>query len=88
MEDIVYLNGQLMPRNEAKLSVMDYGFLYGYGLFETMRAYNGVVFRLDSHLNRLTSAAAIHPCVAERRDGHYSGQSVNGSKDTSDHIDR
>jgi branched-subunit amino acid aminotransferase/4-amino-4-deoxychorismate lyase len=38
---------------------MDYGFLYGYGLFETMRAYGGQVFRLDSHLGRLARSAAI-----------------------------
>jgi branched-chain amino acid aminotransferase group I len=38
---------------------MDYGFLYGYGLFETMRAYKGQVFRLDGHLGRLTHSAAI-----------------------------
>lgn len=55
--EIVYLNGALIPRSEAKISVMDYGFLFGYGLFETMRAYNGVVFRLDSHLARLAKSA-------------------------------
>jgi branched-chain amino acid aminotransferase group I len=38
---------------------MDYGFLYGYGLFETMRAYKGQVFRLDGHLDRLMYSAAI-----------------------------
>jgi branched-chain amino acid aminotransferase len=57
MEELVYLNGVIMPRREAQISVMDYGFLYGYGLFETMRAYNGVVFRLESHLERLADAA-------------------------------
>jgi branched-chain amino acid aminotransferase group I len=51
--EIIYLNGQLVPRFEAKLSPFDHGFLYGYGLFETMRAYNGRIFRLDSHLTRL-----------------------------------
>lgn len=59
MEEIVYLNGALTPRNEAKIPVMDYGFLYGYGLFETMRAYGGTVFRLDSHLTRLARSAAV-----------------------------
>jgi branched-chain amino acid aminotransferase len=58
VEEIVYLNGSLIQRHEAKISVMDYGFLYGYGLFETMRAYNGIVFQMDNHLNRLAESAA------------------------------
>ena len=57
MAEIIYLNGQLVPRFEAKLSPFDHGFLYGYGLFETMRAYNGHIFRLDSHLTRLRCSA-------------------------------
>ncbi len=57
MEEIVYLNGHLMPRSEARLSPFDHGFLYGYGLFETMRAYNGSIFRLDRHLGRLHDTA-------------------------------
>jgi branched-chain amino acid aminotransferase len=57
MKEMVYLNGTLVPRSEARISVMDYGFLFGYGLYETMRAYNGKVFRLDNHLNRLADSA-------------------------------
>jgi branched-chain amino acid aminotransferase len=57
MDKIVYLNGRLVPQSEAKLSPFDHGFLYGYGLFETMRAYSGHIFRLDSHLTRLGIAA-------------------------------
>jgi len=57
MAEIIYLNGQLIPRSKAKLSPFDHGFLYGYGLFETMRAYNGHVFRLDRHLARLRRSA-------------------------------
>lgn len=59
MSEIVYLNGSLIPRSQAGISVLDYGFLYGFGLFETMRAYEGQVFRLDSHLNRLVRSAKI-----------------------------
>lgn len=59
MGDIVYLNGSLVARNKARISALDYGFLYGFGLFETMRAYNGRVFRLDSHLSRMASSAEI-----------------------------
>jgi branched-chain amino acid aminotransferase len=57
MAEIIYLNGQLIPRSKAKLSPFDHGFLYGYGLFETMRAYNGHIFRLDHHLARLRRSA-------------------------------
>ena len=57
MAEIIYLNNKLVPRFEAKLSPFDHGFLYGYGLFETMRAYNGHIFRLDSHLTRLRCSA-------------------------------
>lgn len=59
MSEIVYLNGVLIPCSQASISVMDYGFLYGFGLFETMRAYGGQVFRLDSHLARLERSAEI-----------------------------
>lgn len=57
MAEIIYLNGQLIPRSKAELSPFDHGFLYGYGLFETMRTYNGHIFRLDSHLTRLRCSA-------------------------------
>ncbi|MBM3118707.1 MAG: hypothetical protein FJ006_04010 [Chloroflexi bacterium] len=57
MEDTVYLNGNVIPRSQAKLSPFDHGFLYGNGLFETMRSYNGSIFRLDRHLARLRHAA-------------------------------
>lgn len=59
MKEIVYLNGRLVPRGRALISAFDHGFLYGYGLFETMRAYNGVIFRLDSHLARLRRSAGV-----------------------------
>jgi branched-chain amino acid aminotransferase group I len=57
MEQIVYLNGSLVPRSQARISPFDLGFLYGYGLFETMRAYSGRVFRLEKHLERLSKSA-------------------------------
>lgn len=59
MAEIIYLNGQLVPRAAARLSPFDHGFLYGYGLFETMRAYNGQIFRLDRHLARLRHSAGM-----------------------------
>jgi branched-chain amino acid aminotransferase len=59
MAEIIYLNGKLIPRPQAAIAITDYGFLYGYGLFETMRAYNGEVFRLEDHLKRLSASAKI-----------------------------
>jgi len=53
MSEIFYLNGELLPREKAKISLLDYGFLFGFGLYETVRAYNGKTFRLDNHLARL-----------------------------------
>ncbi|HEU65840.1 MAG TPA: hypothetical protein ENN57_04135 [Chloroflexi bacterium] len=57
MAEIIYLNGRLLPRSRTKLSPFDHGLLYGYGLFETMRAYDGHIFRLDRHLARLLHSA-------------------------------
>jgi branched-chain amino acid aminotransferase len=57
MEMTVYLNGSLIPLSQARISPIDYGFLHGYGLFETMRAYSGHVFRLEKHLARLERSA-------------------------------
>jgi branched-subunit amino acid aminotransferase/4-amino-4-deoxychorismate lyase len=53
MEPIVYLNGEYIPLSQAKISVMDNGFLFGYGVFIGMRVYHGKLFRLDSQLSRL-----------------------------------
>jgi branched-chain amino acid aminotransferase len=57
MNEIVYLNGSFLPLAEARVSVLDYGFLFAYGLYETTRAYNGRFFRLDAHLKRLEKSA-------------------------------
>jgi branched-chain amino acid aminotransferase len=53
----VFLNDKLVDVNKACISVTDSGFLYGAGLFETMRSYNGVVFALKDHLDRLFFSA-------------------------------
>ncbi|BCM92170.1 branched-chain-amino-acid aminotransferase [Abditibacteriota bacterium] len=56
----IYLNGELVPAHEAKVSVYDHGFLYGDGVFEGVRVYNRRIFRHDAHLERLyRSAKAI-----------------------------
>ena len=57
---LIFLNGFLVPEGAAKVSVLDRGFLYGDGVFETLRAYNGTIFRCDDHIDRLfQSAGAI-----------------------------
>ncbi len=57
MEETVYFNGRLVPASEARVSAFDYGFLLGFGLFETMRSYDGHIFRLERHLARLMKSA-------------------------------
>ncbi len=59
MLEKVFLNDQLVDVNKACISVTDSGFLYGAGLFETMRSYNGVVFALKDHLDRLFFSARV-----------------------------
>ena len=56
---LVYLDGEFVPEEEAKVSVFDHGFLYGDGVFEGIRAYNGKVFRLDEHIDRLYDSAKV-----------------------------
>ncbi|HHX87811.1 MAG TPA: branched-chain-amino-acid transaminase [Firmicutes bacterium] len=52
-----FINGKLVPEKEATISVFDHGFLYGDGVFEGIRAYNGRVFRLTQHIRRLFESA-------------------------------
>ncbi|HON40768.1 MAG TPA: branched-chain-amino-acid transaminase [Methanoculleus sp.] len=54
---IIYLDGRFVPEEEARVSVFDHGLLYGDGVFEGIRAYNGKIFRLDEHLARLYDSA-------------------------------
>jgi len=49
----IFINGRLIIENKAKIHVRDRGFLYGDGLFETLRSYKGFIFMLDAHLQRL-----------------------------------
>lgn len=57
MEPKVYINGKLYPKDEAKISVFDHGLLYGDGVFEGIRCYNGNVFRFSEHIDRLYDSA-------------------------------
>lgn len=57
MKDIVYVDGQFLPKGEAKISVFDHGLLYGDGVFEGIRVYGGKVFKLEEHVERLFESA-------------------------------
>ncbi|GAB7386534.1 branched-chain-amino-acid transaminase [Bacillaceae bacterium] len=57
MSQWIYMNGEFVKREEAMISVFDHGFLYGDGIFEGIRAYNGNIFRLDDHIKRLYDSA-------------------------------
>jgi branched-chain amino acid aminotransferase len=56
-ELMIYIDGQYYPKSRAKISVYDHGFLYGDGVFEGIRAYNGTVFKLKEHIDRLYRSA-------------------------------
>ena len=58
-ELIVYIDGAYCPKSQAKISVFDHGLLYGDGVFEGIREYNGVVFKLKEHIDRLYRSAHV-----------------------------
>jgi len=57
MASKIYINGKLFDKADAKISVYDHGFLYGDGVFEGIRVYEGKVFRLREHVDRLYESA-------------------------------
>ncbi|OHB75248.1 MAG: hypothetical protein A2Z34_07790 [Planctomycetes bacterium RBG_16_59_8] len=57
MSRFIYINGKILPASEARISVLDGALLHGFGLFETLRAYNGIPFRLGEHLQRMSRSA-------------------------------
>lgn len=56
-EPVVYVDGEWSPQSRASVSVFDHGLLYGDGVFEGIRVYNGVIFQYKEHLDRLYSSA-------------------------------
>ncbi|OLO40493.1 branched-chain amino acid aminotransferase [Alkalihalophilus pseudofirmus] len=56
-EQWIYLNGEFVEKHNAKVSVYDHGFLYGDGVFEGIRVYDGNIFQLKEHLERLYNSA-------------------------------
>ena len=59
MFNYAFFNGKLIKKDKIRISINDPGFLYGDGIFETIRAYNGFIFKLDEHLQRLFSSSRI-----------------------------
>lgn len=59
MTRLVWLDGQLVAEEAARVSILDRGFLYGDGVYETLRLYRSIPFRLKAHLKRLAEAAAF-----------------------------
>ena len=57
MAEYIYIDGKFYDKDNAKISVYDHGLLYGDGVFEGIRAYNGRVFRLDEHVDRMYDGA-------------------------------
>ncbi len=57
MSQFIYLNGKFVSKEDAKISVYDHGFLYGDGIFEGIRIYNGNIFKCKEHLDRLYDSA-------------------------------
>jgi len=70
-EPLVYIDGEYRPKSSASVSVYDHGLLYGDGVFEGIRAYNGSVFRLREHIERLYEGLKI-----TRIDVSYSKQDM------------
>src|SRR5688572_12085850 len=62
------VNGEISPAGEAKVSVLDNGFTFGDGVYETLRTYGGRPFHLDRHLSRLRASAALLSIAIPRDD--------------------
>lgn len=56
-EPLIYVNGEYYPKSQAKISVYDHGLLYGDGIYEAIREYDGVIFKLREHIDRLFESA-------------------------------
>jgi branched-chain amino acid aminotransferase len=56
---VIYLNNRIVPKAKARITVFDRGFLYGDGVYETLRVYRGVVYMVDEHIERLFRSASM-----------------------------
>jgi branched-chain amino acid aminotransferase len=83
---VLYLNNRIVPEKNALISVFDHGFLYGDGIYETLRAYQGIVFMFDEHLDRLYRSASMISLKIPKTPGAIKAavcktMSANGHKD-------
>jgi D-alanine transaminase len=81
---LVYLNGSYVPLSEARVSVLDRGFLFGDGVYEVIPVYGGRPFRLDEHLRRLDHSLAGIRMVSPLSDSEWSdicGRLIDGPGD-------
>ena len=76
MERKIYINGKFFKQDEALISVNEGGFLFGEGLFETMRAYSGTVFRLTEHLERILNSCRFLK-LPFKEDAQYLEEKIN-----------
>jgi len=82
----IYIDGKFYDKEDAKISVFDHGFLYGDGVFEGIRAYNGKIFRADEHIDRIFASAQyiklqIPMTKDEIREALYKTLEANSLKD-------
>lgn len=83
---MIFLDNKLVSEKDARISVFDHGFLYGDGIYETMRVYRGVAFMIDAHIDRLYRSASmirlnIGKSSKEVKDAVYTTLRANGLKD-------
>jgi hypothetical protein len=83
MSDIVYLNGEFMPLDEAKVPVLDRGFIFGDGVYEVIPAYSRHPFRLPEHLRRLQHSLDSIRLANPMTEGHHRAQPRRGPIDLS-----
>ena len=76
MERIVYYNGDFLPTDKVAISPFNRGLLYGDGVFETLRAYSGRVFRLEQHLIRMHEGLQVLR-IEPNREAHGIERAIN-----------
>lgn len=82
----IYIDGKFYDKENAKISVLDHGFLYGDGVFEGIRAYNGKIFKCEEHIDRIFTSAQyiklqIPMAKEEIKDALYKTLEANNLKD-------